>query len=41
MRVLVDDEEAIRNLLQRILKEAGYDVDTAANAQEALDKVSN
>ncbi len=42
MRVLVvDDKEAVRNLLQRILKEAGYDADTAANGQEALDKVSN
>jgi DNA-binding NtrC family response regulator len=38
--LVVDDEESIRNILQRILKEAGYDVVTAANGQEALDKVS-
>ncbi len=41
VRVLVvDDEESVRNLLQRVLKEAGYDVVTAANGQEALNKVS-
>ena len=40
-RVLViDDEESVRNLLQRMLTEAGYNVVTAANGQEALDKVS-
>ncbi len=38
--LVVDDEEAVRNLLQRILEEVGYDVVTAANGQEALDKVS-
>jgi len=38
--LVVDDEEPVRNLLQRVLKEAGYDVVTAANGQEALDKVS-
>ncbi len=42
LRVLVvDDEEAVRNLLERVLKEAGYDVVSAANSQEALNKVSN
>ena len=41
VRVLVvDDEEGVRNLLQRILSEAGYQVTTAANGQEALYKVS-
>ncbi len=41
VRVLVvDDEEMIRNLLQRILKEVGYDVATAANGQEALAKIA-
>jgi len=38
--LVVDDEESVRNLLQRILKEVSYDVVTAANGQEALDKVS-
>ena len=41
VRVLVvDDEEAVRNLLQRILEGAGYQVTTAADGQEALYKVS-
>ena len=35
--LVVDDEESVRNLLQRILKEASYDVVTAANGQEALE----
>ena len=38
--LVVDDEEIIRNSLQRVLREAGYDVVTAANGQEALDKMS-
>ncbi len=38
--LIVDDEETIRDLLQRTLQEVGYDVITAANGQEALDKVS-
>ena len=38
--LVVDDEEAVRNLLQRILEEAGYQVTTAANGQEALYKLS-
>ncbi len=38
--LVVDDEEAVRNLLQRVLKEAGYSVVTAADGQEALYKVS-
>ena len=37
--LVVDDEESVRKLLQRILEEAGYNVVTAANGQEALDKV--
>jgi len=38
--LVVDDEESVRNLLQRVLTEAGYNVVTAANGQEALDKVT-
>lgn len=38
--LVVDDEEIVRSLLQQIVKEAGYDVVTAASGQEALDKVS-
>ena len=38
--LVVDDEEAVRNLLQRILEEAGYQVTTAADGREALYKVS-
>ena len=38
--LVVDDEEPVRKLLRRILGEAGYNVDTAATGQEALDKVS-
>ncbi len=41
VRVLVvDDEEGVRNLLQRILEGVGYQVTTAANGKEALYKVS-
>jgi DNA-binding NtrC family response regulator len=41
IRVLVvDDEETVRNLLKRTLEEAGYDVVTAANGEEALHEVS-
>ena len=39
LRVLVvDDEEAIRLMLQDGLSSVGYDVDTAANGVEALDR---
>ncbi len=41
VRVLVvDDEEPVRNLLQRILEGAGYQVATAADGKEALYQVS-
>ena len=38
--LVVDDEESVRNLLQRILEGAGYQVTTAADGKEALYKVS-
>jgi len=38
--MVVDDEEAVLNLVQRILEEAGYNVFTATNGREALDKIS-
>jgi len=37
--LVVDDEETIRNLVQRILQSKGYDVETATNGNEALSKV--
>ena len=37
--LVVDDEEAVRSLLRRILEEAGYEVFTAANGQQAFGKV--
>lgn len=38
--LVVDDEEAVRGLVRRIMQEAGYDVITAANGEEALEKLS-
>ncbi len=38
--LVVDDEQTVRDILQRTLERAGYDVITAANGQEALDKMS-
>lgn len=37
--LVVDDEEHVRKLLQRILEEAGYGVVMAASGYEALDKL--
>jgi len=34
--LIVDDDEALRTLLRRILQRAGYDVMLAANGREAL-----
>ncbi|MEE8414528.1 MAG: response regulator [Dehalococcoidales bacterium] len=34
--LVVDDEENVRNLLQRILKEAGYDVTVAVDGEHAI-----
>ncbi len=38
--LVVDDEQTVRDILQRTLEKEGYDVITAANGQEALDKIS-
>ena len=38
--LVVDDEQTVRDILQRALEGAGYDVITATNGQEALDKIS-
>ena len=37
--LVVDDEEHVRKLLQRILEDAGYNVLMAGSGQEALDKL--
>jgi len=38
--LVVDDEQTVRYFLQRTLEKAGYDVITASNGLEALEKVS-
>lgn len=38
--LVVDDEENVRILLQRIPEEAGYGVVTAGGGQDAVDKLS-
>jgi DNA-binding NtrC family response regulator len=38
--MVVDDEEGVRNLLQRILEGAGFNVVTAADGQETLETIS-
>lgn len=38
--LVVDDEEGVRSLLERTLARVGYSVVSAANGQEALDRVS-
>ena len=37
--LVVDDEEMLRNLLEKILIKEGYDVDTAADGEKALVKL--
>jgi len=39
--LVVDDEEGIRDLVSMYLEKEGYNVETAANGQAALDKVAN
>jgi CheY-like chemotaxis protein len=38
--LVVDDEKAIRELLARVLTIAGYEVDSAADGHEALERVA-
>ncbi len=38
--LVVDNEQTVRDLLQKALEHAGYDVITASDGREALDKVS-
>jgi two-component system cell cycle response regulator len=38
--LLVDDEPTQRLIMARLLKRAGYDVDTASNGKEALEKIA-
>ena len=38
--LVVDDDEHVRTLLQRILEGAGYGIVTATNGREALDKLA-
>ena len=38
--LVVDDEEHVRKLLQRILEESSYGVVTAANGRQALDRLA-
>jgi len=38
--LVVDDEESVRNLLRRILEDAGYEVVMAASGEEALRRIS-
>lgn len=38
---MIDDEANVRDLLRRVLEEAGYAVETAADGQEGLEKILN
>ncbi len=38
--LVVDDEQTVQDFLRRTLEEAGYDVITASDGEEALDKMS-
>ena len=39
MILICDDDTTVRTSLTLVLKRAGYEVDTAANQQEAIDFV--
>ncbi len=39
--LVVDDEETVRILIQRVLQAAGYDVVTASNGEEALSLIAD
>ena len=39
--LIVDDEESIRNLLQLTLEEEGYEVQTATNGEEGVEKIKS
>lgn len=39
--LVVDDEESFRHMLSVILKKEGYDVETASNGEEGLQKGSD
>ena len=41
MVLVVDDEETVRVLLQRILRAAGYEAVIAANGEEALSVIAD
>jgi DNA-binding NtrC family response regulator len=36
--LVVDDEETLRNLLQEVMREEGFEVEVAASGEEALEK---
>jgi CheY-like chemotaxis protein len=38
--LVVDDEHDLRHFLELLMRSAGYDVDVAADGQEALDRIA-
>lgn len=38
--LIVDDEDMMRDLLKRILSRGGFEIDTASNGKEALEKLA-
>lgn len=38
--LVVDDEESVRSLICRILHDSGYDVESAVDGKDALDKIA-